>query len=1122
MRCIPILAAAASLLSSDMASTFEDVEDISSCMEICDSYPSCQAAAFMDGKCALTSDSRLTNYPGMPEVAILLRGNFVGDAEPTQLRSEPMVESRANQILRRATSSSVNAAAATVAVCPNNNGSYYTDDYGAKYYIQCSFTNTGTNTTSLVPVLDRNNICLFDHQDNNNNNDNDNKLKIADFHTDNYRHLLCHNYCHGSVTITAVSTSFSTAVSTQVSTVVQTFTTSYGITATTTAVSTQPACEHNSEHAGNDLFDKLSGHHYDRLDGSRHHFHNYVRVLCPHYSRLHAIHHVYAACEHSNLHTACFYSSVYSDRHQLVILPINVHDLNYDCVVLPGDIYNGINGAREHDHPNFGLDGDHYYCEQLYNDSHGNPHSGLELRDHDNDTCLTQPASTIYQTITSSYPITFTATQTSISGTTLYSTYTSYTTIITTLPASTATVTSTQPASGEHSRPDLYDFVSDYDQQYYCFVLDCGDYAASFHQYGDKHSACLDGAHNEHSAGQHYDHILYIHYSGRLQLYDLAPGDEHSMIVTLTTTASASTITSVSYSTTTESTTFYSTVPASTETLTTTIPPETTTFEERIYVTQPASTHNFTATTTQNNTVTTSLPAETIVSTYVSTYAVTSVQTTSYPYTTTVVSTFATTDTVTSIQPTTILSVYPTNITITYSVTTTSNNYYTQNVTYSQNVTLPASTATLTETASLTQTLTTQQPASTLELTTTESGPTITTTAAGPTETSIIEETTTASGPTQTLQETTTESGPTVTATEQGSTYISTVDRVVYVTQTVQYNDLSHQQRNYFQQSLISFYTNLRHHILYATFEHRYAIVTIFHLYATVPELHDIHRLKQQLISTHNFQNIHFYATVPKLHDIHRLKQQLNKSLNTTTHISTHNFHILHLYATVPKLHDIHRLRQQLNQFFNTTKHISTHNFHIPKQLYHIQPPNSNRSLLLLTRPTIRGVVGASVYEPTAEDCISACSANPKCQGVGYNTTSGVCDEYYGYEPASGSQSNSVVFAQVQNRAAKGQSGSIFQRVDYVLRIAIQHNSKRSISDLSKSFHIINRNLTTTILNELHSPLLRHRSIPRNDPHHNNIPHKQHQPAGLHHAHLIPTNNHALQPHHTIRNLLNS
>ncbi|KAH9840342.1 hypothetical protein Tdes44962_MAKER07983 [Teratosphaeria destructans] len=1088
-----------------MASTFEDVEDISSCMEICDSYPSCQAAAFMDGKCALTSDSRLTNYPGIPEVAILLRGNFVGDSEPTPLRSEPLVESRTRQILRRATSSSVNAAAATVAVCPNNNGSYYTDDYGAKYYIQCSFTNTGTNTTSLV---------------------------------------------------------------------VQTFTTS--VTATTTAVSIQPV--------------------------------------------LIAIYYVYAACEHINLHTACFYSSVYSDHNE----PSDLYNFNYDLFVLSGHIYDSNNGAsfcegvflskltlsRDYDRPNFRLDSDYHFCEQLYNNA------SLELWDHDNDTCLpatdtgtsTQPAcytateiitstlpastTTLYSTYTTqvvssyttSYPVTYTTTASASTITSVsYSTTTELTTLYSTVVSTIIrNVTSTQTTLSVSTQPASTEFVT-------------------------------------------------------TTAFPPARTETTIFVETLTTTTTPPAFTTTYVSTVNQSiyVTYTSVQPASTaittqyDTVTTSIPPETTTFEERIYVTQPAST------TTQNNTV---------VSTYVSTYAVTSVQTTTYLYTTTVVSTYATTDTVTSIQPTTILSVYPTNITITYSVTTTSNNYYTQNVTYSQNITLPASTATLTETASLTQTLTTQQPASTHELTTTIAGPT-----------SIIEETTTVSGPTQTLQETTTEPGPTVTATEQGSTYISTVDRVVYVTKTVssllvsyasnssllvtvsasssvlstldatnasstsanatlypafgtssqvsstvqaldstvtstgdtaavspsvqasspatngtfpaslpssvtapsndsdlgstrstsssainisststtapptsslfsirdhfsrrhaiihssQYDDFSHRQRITFQQISIdySLHTTLRHHILHATLEHRHAIIGLVHL----------------------------YAAIPRSYNIHRLKQQLNQSLDTTEHISC------------PPAHPVK----------NTSSSPSCHHQNTPLTAIRYTDPSSGSAYTVQCNQTYQGVVGASVYEPTAEDCISACSSNPKCQGVGYNTTSGVCDEYYGYEPASGSESNSVVFAQVQGRYARGQSGSastitaistvyvsasardqqfidpelqhyrhttdILRRVGDVnlVRPSSQHICKR-ISNVSKTSNIIIWKLTATIVNERHSSIPRHRYFPQNDSDHHNISHKQHQLARhIHRQSLQFILNQPLRPHHAIRNFTN-
>ncbi|KAI7643361.1 hypothetical protein KC322_g19914 [Hortaea werneckii] len=50
---------------------------------------------------------------------------------------------------RQASRTTVNPAAATVAVCPNSNGQLYEDDYGALYIINCGAYNTGTNYTIL-------------------------------------------------------------------------------------------------------------------------------------------------------------------------------------------------------------------------------------------------------------------------------------------------------------------------------------------------------------------------------------------------------------------------------------------------------------------------------------------------------------------------------------------------------------------------------------------------------------------------------------------------------------------------------------------------------------------------------------------------------------------------------------------------------------------------------------------------------------------------------------------------------------------------------------------------------------------------------------------------------------
>ncbi|GAB1728220.1 hypothetical protein NU195Hw_Modified_82t1 [Hortaea werneckii] len=88
-----------------------------------------------------------------------------------------------------------------------------------------------------------------------------------------------------------------------------------------------------------------------------------------------------------------------------------------------------------------------------------------------------------------------------------------------------------------------------------------------------------------------------------------------------------------------------------------------------------------------------------------------------------------------------------------------------------------------------------------------------------------------------------------------------------------------------------------------------------------------------------------------------------------------------------------------------------------PGQQYQYTDPSSGNPYVVQCNQTYQGIVGLATYESSPEDCISACSANSQCLGVGYDTSDGECDEYYGYAPNSGDQSPTVVFAQLLGRA---------------------------------------------------------------------------------------------------------
>ncbi|GAB1726346.1 hypothetical protein NU195Hw_g4595t1 [Hortaea werneckii] len=64
-----------------------------------------------------------------------------------------------------------------------------------------------------------------------------------------------------------------------------------------------------------------------------------------------------------------------------------------------------------------------------------------------------------------------------------------------------------------------------------------------------------------------------------------------------------------------------------------------------------------------------------------------------------------------------------------------------------------------------------------------------------------------------------------------------------------------------------------------------------------------------------------------------------------------------------------------------------------------------------------QGVVERSIYEPGVEECVTDCSTNARCIGVGYDTEEEICNEYSAFVPASGNYSQRVVFAQMRARA---------------------------------------------------------------------------------------------------------
>ncbi|KAI7355615.1 hypothetical protein KC320_g2726 [Hortaea werneckii] len=79
--------------------------------------------------------------------------------------------------------------------------------------------------------------------------------------------------------------------------------------------------------------------------------------------------------------------------------------------------------------------------------------------------------------------------------------------------------------------------------------------------------------------------------------------------------------------------------------------------------------------------------------------------------------------------------------------------------------------------------------------------------------------------------------------------------------------------------------------------------------------------------------------------------------------------------------------------------------------------PSTGSVYVVQCNKEYQGVVERSIYEPGVEECVTDCSTNARCIGVGYNTEQEICNEYSAFVPASGNYSQRVVFAQMRARA---------------------------------------------------------------------------------------------------------
>ncbi|RMX89472.1 hypothetical protein D0869_00843 [Hortaea werneckii] len=130
-------------IDSDPFAAYEDVSELSKCMEACDRFPNCTSATHLGSRCLLDASASMKAVHGHPELAALIKGSYRG------MRMQTAPPSMVREYRRQASRTTVNPAAATVPVCPNSNGQLYEDDYGALYIINCGAYNTGTNYTIL-------------------------------------------------------------------------------------------------------------------------------------------------------------------------------------------------------------------------------------------------------------------------------------------------------------------------------------------------------------------------------------------------------------------------------------------------------------------------------------------------------------------------------------------------------------------------------------------------------------------------------------------------------------------------------------------------------------------------------------------------------------------------------------------------------------------------------------------------------------------------------------------------------------------------------------------------------------------------------------------------------------
>lgn len=89
-------------IDSDPFAVYEDVPELSKCMEACDKFPNCTSATHLGSRCLLDANASMKAVHGHPELAALIKGSFRG------MRMQTAPPSLVREYRRQASRTSVN------------------------------------------------------------------------------------------------------------------------------------------------------------------------------------------------------------------------------------------------------------------------------------------------------------------------------------------------------------------------------------------------------------------------------------------------------------------------------------------------------------------------------------------------------------------------------------------------------------------------------------------------------------------------------------------------------------------------------------------------------------------------------------------------------------------------------------------------------------------------------------------------------------------------------------------------------------------------------------------------------------------------------------------------------